>query len=230
MPVERKMQMKHTTENKKEAEKETNDKEKNGSGTPKPGTVYHVSDTSGLRVLQPRVSTHKKPYVYAIDNLVTGLLFGVRKDDFDFLITTDQEDRPVVYECYPDAFRQKYEGRSCSIYELSEEGFVRGATSWTPELVSERETPVLQETVVPDLYSRLLEEEKQGNLVLQRYQDTSEYKKMIVIPIVDRLIRFDILDGDWERDSRFATYYRPLIEGLLAFTNGHGSVSLQAPE
>lgn len=225
LPVERKMQMKHTTESKKEAEKETeketNDKEKNGSRTPKPGIVYHVSDTSGIRVLQPRVSTHKKPYVYAIDNLVTGLLFGVRKDDFDFLITTDQEDRPVVYECYPDAFRQKYEGRSCSIYELSEEGFVRGATSWTPELVSERETPVLRETAVPDLYSRLLEEEKQGNLVLQRYQDTSEYKKMIVIPIVDRLIRFDVLDGDWERDSRFATYYRPLIEGLLAFTNGH---------
>lgn len=221
LPVERKVQMKHTTESKKETEKETNDKEKNGSRTPKPGIVYHVSDTSGIRVLQPRVSTHKKPYVYAIDNLVTGLLFGVRKDDFDFLITTDQEDRPVVYECYPDAFRQKYEGRSCSIYELSEEGFVRGATSWTPELVSERETPVLRETAVPDLYSRLLEEEKQGNLVLQRYQDTSEYKKMIVIPIVDRLIRFDVLDGDWERDSRFATYYRPLIEGLLAFTNGH---------
>lgn len=225
LPIERKMQMKHTTESKKEAEKETeketNDKEKNGSRTPKPGIVYHVSDTSGIRVLQPRVSTHKKPYVYAIDNLVTGLLFGVRKDDFDFLITTDQEDRPVVYECYPDAFRQKYEGRSCSIYELSEEGFVRGATSWTPELVSERETPVLRETAVTDLYSRLLEEEKQGNLVLQRYQDTSEYKKMIVIPIVDRLIRFDVLDGDWERDSRFATYYRPLIEGLLAFTNGH---------
>ncbi len=185
------------------------------------GTVYHVSDTPGIRVLQPRVSTHKKPYVYAIDNLVTGLLFGVKKDDFDFLITTDQEGRPVVYECYPDAFLQKYGGRSCSIYELSEEGFVRGATSWAAELVSERETQVLRETVVPDLYSRLLEEEEQGNLVLHRYQDTSEYKKMIVIPIVDRLIQFDVLDGDWEQDSRFATYYRPLIEGLLAFTDGH---------
>lgn len=221
LPVERKMQMKHTTESKEEAEKETNDKEKNGSRTPKPGTVYHVSDTSGIRVLQPRVSTHQKPYVYAIDNLVTGLLFGVRKDDFDFRISTDEEDRPIVYECYPDAFRQKYEGRSCSIYELSEEGFVRGTTSWTPELVSERETLVLRETAVPDLYTRLLEEEKQGNLVLQRYQDTSEYKELISRHIVDRLVRFHVLDGDWEQDSRFATYFRPFIEGLLALMDGH---------
>ena len=113
--------MKHTTESKKgaekEAEKETNDKEKNGSRTPKPGIVYHVSDTPGIKVLQPRVSTHKKAYVYAIDNLVTGLLFGVDKDDFDFILSTDEEDRPLVYECYPDAFRLSYEGKGCSVYE-----------------------------------------------------------------------------------------------------------------
>ena len=74
---------------------------------------------------------------------------------------------------------------------------------------------------VPDLYSRLLEEEKQGNLVLQRYQDTSEYKELISHHIVDRLIRFQALHGDWEQDSRFATYFRPLIEGLLALMDGH---------
>lgn len=157
--------------------------------------------------------------MYAVDNLATGLLFGVKKDDFDFLITTDEEDRPVVYECYPDALRQKYEGESCSVYELSEQGFIRGATSWAPELVSEQEVPVLRETVVPDLYGRLLEEEKNGNLVLNRYQDTPEYRKVILLTIVDRLVRFDVLDGDWQQDSRFRTYYRPLIEGLLAFIN-----------
>lgn len=196
-----------------------NDKEKNSGSKPK--TVYHVSNTSGIRVLQPRVSTHKKAYVYAIDNLITGLLFGVKMDDFDFIVSTEEEDRPVVYECYQDAFRQTYEGRSCSVYELSEEGFVRGVTSWTPELVSEREVPVLRETAVPDLYNRLLEEERQGNLVVNRYRDTPEYKGEISRHIVDRLIRFQVLRGDWERDSRFATHYRSLIEGLLALMDGH---------
>ncbi len=202
-----------------DSEKGRNVKEKNDRR--EPGTVYHVSGTSGIRVLQPRVSTHKKAYVYAIDNLVTGLLFGVNKDDFDFILSTDEEDRPLVYECYPDAFRLSYEGKGCSVYELSEEGFIRGATSWMPELESEQEVPVLRETVVPDLYSRLLEEEKEGNLVLHRYQDTPEYKERISRHVVDRLIRFEVLRGDWEQDNRFATFFRPLIEGLLALMDGH---------
>ena len=39
--------------------------------------VYHVSATPGLAVLVPRRSSHGKAFVYAVDNLVTGLLFGV---------------------------------------------------------------------------------------------------------------------------------------------------------
>lgn len=38
--------------------------------------LYHISKTAGLKKLKPQVSTHKKPYVYAIENVVTGLLFG----------------------------------------------------------------------------------------------------------------------------------------------------------
>lgn len=36
--------------------------------------LYHVSQTSGLKTLQPHVSTHKKLYVYAVQNIITGLL------------------------------------------------------------------------------------------------------------------------------------------------------------
>lgn len=183
--------------------------------------VYHISETPGITVLVPKMSTHKKAYVYAIEDLATGLLFGARKDDFDFIISTDDDGRPHVYECYPDGFRKNYEGKCCSVYELPEEGFLRGMTSWSPELVSEREVRVLRETIVPDLYQRLLEEEKEGNLVVHRYQDTPEYRKRISGHIVDRLIRFDVLSGAWEKDVRFATYYRPVIEALLAAMDGH---------
>jgi len=79
--------------------------------------LYHVSATPGLTVLTPRVSSHGKAYVYAIDNLVTGLLFGARHDDFDFLLDTDANGTPEIYECYPDAFRKVYQGKTCSVYE-----------------------------------------------------------------------------------------------------------------
>ena len=59
--------------------------------------LYHVSPVAGLKTLQPRVSTHGKEYVYAIDNMVTALLFGAKKDDFDFLLYTDEKGTPIIY-------------------------------------------------------------------------------------------------------------------------------------
>lgn len=103
--------------------------------------LYHVSSTSGIKILEPRVSSHGKAYVYAIDNLVMALLFGAKHDDFDFLLT-EEEGKPTVYECYPNAFEKVYVGKSCAVYELKEDGFLSGMTSWEPELVCENKVEV----------------------------------------------------------------------------------------
>lgn len=182
--------------------------------------LYHVSRISGIQVLKPRVSTHGKAYVYAVDNLVTGLLFGIQKDDFDFLICIDERNRPVVYECYPGAFSLKYQGKSCSVYEIDGEGFQRGVTGWLPELVCEKEVPVSREVLIPDLYQRLMEETARNKLILHKYENTMEYKRLISGHIVDRLIRFDVLDLD-KTDIRFQTYYQKIIQALRSVMDGH---------
>ena len=184
--------------------------------------LYHVSPTAGLKTLTPRVSTHGKAYVYAIENMVTGLLFGAKHDDFDLLISTDSHDRPVICECYPDAFRSVYQGKACSVYAVAGEGFERGKTSWEPELVSEVEVPVQEEIVVPDLCEMLLEQEAQGRLTIRRYEHTDEYRREIAAHIVDRLIRFDVdLAHAPETDARFATHFRGIIEQLRSAADGH---------
>lgn len=182
--------------------------------------LYHVSRTSGIQVLKPRVSTHGTPYVYAVDNLVTGLLFGAQQDDFDFLIFTDETNTPVVYECYPNAFSLKYQGKSCSVYEIDGEGFQRGVTGWQPELVCEKEVPVNREVFIPDLYQRLMEENAQNKLILHKYENTPEYKRRIAEHVVDRLIRFDALDLD-KTDIRFQTHFQKIIQALRSVMDGH---------
>ena len=182
--------------------------------------VYHVSSTSGLKVLIPHVSSHNKAYVYATEDLVTGLLFGARHDDFDFLLNTNEEGIPEVYECYPDAFRTVYQGKCCSVYEIQDAGFLRGMTSWSPELVCESEVTVENEIMIQDLYNRLLQEESNHNLILHRYTDALEHKKRISEHIVDRLIRFDALKY-LETDRRFQKYYRSIIEALHCVMDGH---------
>ena len=182
--------------------------------------LFHVSSTPDIKVLEPRVSTHGKAYVYAIENLVTGLLFGAKKDDFDFIISTDESGIPSCYECYPGALETIYQNKSCTVYELSEEGFQRGKTSWSVELVCETAVPVQKATFIPDLYIRLLEEEKQGNLRIHRFENNTEYKQFISRHIVDRLIRFNALQYA-KTDKRFQSHFKGLVDGLQSLMDGH---------
>lgn len=182
--------------------------------------LYHVSDRHGITTLVPHSSTHKKPYVYAIDNLVTALLFGAKHDDFDFMLAEDEKGKPNLYECYPEAFSKIYKNKSCSLYELEKADFLQGITGWESEWVSESETKVQKETEIPDLFQRLQEEEQKGNLIIHRYQCDLSYRKMISEHIVDRMIRFGVLDGDWKRDIRFTLYYGKIADELIKIMGG----------
>ena len=184
--------------------------------------LYHISQIPGLKNLKPHRSTHEKAYVYAIENLVTGLLFGAKQDDFDFIIDTDEDGVPVIFECYPEAFQTIYRGKSCSVYEVEENGFQRGMTAWSPELVCEHEVPVVNETIVIDLYQRLCEEENTGRLIIHRYEFYEAYRQKIANHIVDRIFRFDLdLRTFLKQDERFATHYRGIAQALLTVLDGH---------
>ena len=158
----------------------------------------------------------------AIRELKVELGIEVSESDFDFIISTDESDNPIIYECYPDAFKKIYQGKSCSVYVVDDEGFQRGLTSWEPEFVSEKEVEVISEIVIEDLYQRLLEEEHNGNLKMFRYEFNDEYRKKIASHITDRFIRFEIdLSNCIEKDIRFATYYKDIIKALIGIMDGH---------
>lgn len=177
--------------------------------------LYHVSPTSGITTLEPRTSTHGKPYVYAIENAVTGLLFGAPHDDFDFCISTDDNGTPSIVECYPNAMESVFSGKSCSIYELPDADFMRGMTGWDVELVCEHDVSVIRETAVPDLYSRLLDEEQRGALEIVRYSKDEE--QFVISHILDRLVRFNVnIPSFIEHDPRFARYTGALKTAIKA--------------
>ena len=179
--------------------------------------LYHVSKTSDLKIIEPRKSTHKIPYVYAIENVDTALLFGAKKDDFDFILN-EIDGKPVVYECYKDAFKEIYSNKSCSIYELDDEGFMKGKTSWEPELVSEHPTVVFREIKIDNLYDYLMEEVKADNIILNLYKSSKEYKSMISNHILDRIIRFEVLDR--KIPDKLISKFPKLINQIKKIKNG----------
>lgn len=191
--------------------------------------LYHISQISGLKTLRPHGSTHGAAYVYAIEDRTMGLLFGAKKDDFDFIMDVNEDGVPRISECYPRAFEAVYRGKCCSVYEVEETGFQRGLTPWEPELVCGHEVPVVRETVVEDLYHQLLEEERVGRLVICRYASDEAYRQMITAHVVDRIFRFDVdLHTCVQRDRRFAAHYQGIVQALLAVLDGHLLQSFEA--
>ncbi len=172
--------------------------------------LYHASQTSGLKELTPHISTHGKPYVYAIAGRLTAMLFGAPKDDFDFIMD-EKDGKPVIYECYPDAFKTVYLGRSCSLYEVDEDGFLRGKTSWAPECVCEHAVPVVKETVVDDLFDELTRAVRNGELVINAYRDDAEYKSLIREQISARVALWGLTEEQLRSDKRFARYHNKLL-------------------
>ena len=127
-----------------------------------------------------------------------------------------------LFFVYPDALKSVFQGKHCSVYLLEENGFQRNKTSWSAELVCENEVQVVDEIVIDDLYSRLLDEESNERLIIHRYEYCAEYRKIISNQIVDRLIRFEIdLNSITEIDSRFSKYYKAIVAELIQITDGH---------
>lgn len=150
---------------------------------------------------------------------MTGLLFGVKKDDFDFMIDADEKGTPIIYECYPNALKLKYENQSCSIYEVEEKGFLKNQTNWEPELVSKVPVKVQQEVRITDIYSELQKAIREGNLIFYEYKEERDFKAVISEHVVDRIIRFDMLEHV-EEDERFSLYYGKIVEQLKKLISG----------
>ena len=161
--------------------------------------LYHASKERGLLLLEPRVSSHSRAYVYAIHNKITAVCFGAPKDDFDLLMD-EVEGVPHLYECYPHAVELVYNKKSCSLYEVSEEGFASGKTGWDAELVSEKAVPVTKEEHIEDIYLYLITASEQGKCVIHTYSDDPEYQSMLREELGARIKDFGLDEAEVKKD------------------------------
>lgn len=172
--------------------------------------LFHASKTARLKKLVPHISTHGKPYVYAIKNRLTALLFGAPKDDFDILMD-ESDGKTTVFECYPNALYKIYYGKSCSLYTVKEDGFLSAQTGWKPELVCEHEVPVENEEIIADIYDEILAAVQNGDCVLHRYSDDEEYIKFIRDELSARITLFGLTKEQLQNDMRFVLYHNKLL-------------------
>ena len=146
---------------------------------------YHISSTKGITYLEPRVSTHKKSWVYALTNPNIGLIFagrddlGNKADDSFTKFGVTEDNIPEVFELFEGCLDNILNNKDCYIYILEDSGFKRNQTSWAPEWVSEHKTKVIDSIYIPDILEEIKELNRQGKYVIHYYENTESYNNFV---------------------------------------------------
>lgn len=172
--------------------------------------LYHASKLHDLNELKPHISTHGKAYVYAIRSELMAMLFGTPKDDFDVLIDAENG-KVVLHECYPDALKTVYEGKSCSLYTVEEANFQEGLTGWDEELVCSVPVTVQSEKRIEDIYKQLMAEVEKENCEIHFFERSEEYLSFLRDELQERVDAFGIDEEYRKKDSRFIKYHNQLL-------------------
>ena len=164
---------------------------------------YHCSSTAGLTVLEPRKPEvfDKPARVYLTTLLPMALMYAVRNYEYSYGYT--KEGKIYFDEYFPNALEVLYRGKSASLY-LCDPGSTE-STKIPNEAISETAVPVLSETNIPDALEALLEQERLGTLIINRYHELSEEKLNWIRNAEARCIReYGVIN----KPGPMADYYR----------------------
>lgn len=164
---------------------------------------YHCSPTAGLAVLEPRKpEAFSKPRsVYMTTLLPMALMYGIRNYEYSYGYT--KEGQIYFDEYFPNALEILYRGKCASLYLCDP---VSTSTTKIPnEAISDEAVPVIRETYIPDVCEALLEQERLGTLVINRYQELSQRKLDWIRRVQADIIREKNILND---HGPMADYYR----------------------
>ncbi|HPQ78995.1 MAG TPA: hypothetical protein PLG47_00895 [Candidatus Dojkabacteria bacterium] len=175
--------------------------------------VYHSSKVSGLKILEPRPSTHKIPWVYATKDIATTAMY--LGDNFDFICQTGfSKGKPYIGERFKGAFDLGYKDKKGSIYYLKPDTFKEGMTSYTPEIVSEVPVKVEKEIPINDVQEYLLNLEKEGKLKIFMFPNTLDGESSNKEDIVERGINWTIDFGE-DTIDRVKEYHPDVLNRVI---------------
>lgn len=137
-------------------------------------TIYHGSPKRGLTKLKPFESTQEGAYVYGTQYEEVAAMFSVQISGGSLVLDKSVDNCskiPIFTLCERKEGILEQFHQPASIYEVDPTHFESfGIDNWEQyEVRASNEQIVLKENYYPDMYQRLLELEKKGNLKIVRY-------------------------------------------------------------
>ena len=182
---------------------------------------YHASPVEGIKILEPRISNHDVPLIYFSkkrENVLVYLCNAVEKycKETGFIHSGKwtkwgpygfQNGIQRIEEYYPNALEDTYRGVSGYIYS-AETIEAYDFTLGIPDAVaSSKPTPVTHCEFVPDAYEAILAAEREGLLMILRYEDNNKAQ----LEWIERTARQEYENAADQPE------YRHLLEGKFPF-------------
>ncbi len=139
---------------------------------------YHGTSIGNLSELKPQISEHGEAYIYLTTDPVVALFYTVKavEPPFNWYPYGFKDGIPVYTEYYPDALADVYKGKRGYIYEFENVEEIRNPTNIGCACVCTEPLKTGKVIEIPDVYEKLLEHEKNGELIIERYSELSENK------------------------------------------------------
>ena len=154
--------------------------------------VYHGSTHQGLKIINRNKSTHGQSWVYGTLSKAISTIFISNKgsDLYYHLSGNGSKDNPVILvERKKDMFKEIFNVQG-SLYTLSPKNFMSGKTGWSAEVVSNKDEEVLLEEHIDNVFEKLKELNKIGELKLFLYSDKPKYIPKDNSDLIPKVIRW----------------------------------------
>lgn len=179
--------------------------------------VYHGSNIKGLKVIKPSKSTHGKEYVYATTSKEVATIFLSSKgnDLYYYLGNPNKEEPTVLVERKEGMFKDIFNVTG-SIYTLDSKDFLYNQTSWSMEVVSEKEVIPIKEEYIDNVYDELIRLNSMGKIKLYLYPDRPDFIPLDNSDLITKIIRFEKNGYDV---NRFFNMYPELVDEYKEIKN-----------
>ena len=160
---------------------------------------YHGSTVGGLTALEPRLpfgAQSQEPRVYLTTSKQLSLhyIWDTRRLPMKMPMLKICDDGTLVFqEMFSGALEYFYKGVSGYIYCC--EGDFPIDSAVLTSVSTDRPVPIVDREYVDDVYERILQYEKQGKFIYERYEDLPQWRLDVIRGHVIRLIkRFDLMN------------------------------------
>lgn len=179
--------------------------------------LYHGSNVENIKTLNPVLSNHGKPLVYLTDNYTLAILYAhnpIKRPGGFFTYKFDKQGKLNYDEYFDNQLEVMYKGVSGYVYTINanENEYTKlDKMYWV--YTTESNVPTNSVEYIEDLYLKILQCEKAGDIIINRYSTMDEETKQKWRSIVIKDIENKDLKNNM--DSSYAQFLHKHFPDLI---------------